>query len=102
EPAYMLALCFSAMNQPAQSRATLLKLPAKARDLEQVLLLLGANTATLGDKKEALKYYERANELNPISVPVLANLGSLLVKEGQRDRGVELLEKAWKNDKASY
>jgi tetratricopeptide (TPR) repeat protein len=102
EPTYLLALCYSALNQPAQARTALLKLPVKVRETEQVLLLLSSNSAALGENGESRKYLERAHELNPISVPVMANLGALLVHEGERDRGLEMLEQAWKNDKTSY
>jgi predicted Zn-dependent protease len=102
DPAYLLALCYSALNQPAQARATLLKLPPKIREAEKVLLLLASNSAQLGENGEARKYLEHALELNSISVPVLANLGALLVHEGEKERGLSMLERAWKNDKASY
>jgi tetratricopeptide (TPR) repeat protein len=102
QASYMLALCYSALNQPGQARTVLLKLPVKVRDSEQVLLLLSSNSAALGDNGESRKYLERALELNPISVPVMANLGALLVHDGERDRGLEMLEHAWKTDKTSY
>jgi len=102
EPSYLLALCHSAMGQPAQAKSVLLKLPAQARDMEQVLLLLGSSSAALEDRFDAHKYLQRAVELYPISVGALANLGALLVKEGNLDQGIALLDKAWKNDKASY
>ena len=102
EPTYLLALCYSALNQPAQARTVLLKLPVKVRDSEQVLLLLSSTSAALGENKESRKYLERALELNPASVPVMANLGALLVHDGERDRGLEMLERAWKTDKTSY
>jgi tetratricopeptide (TPR) repeat protein len=102
EAAYLLALCYSASNQPEQARTVLLKLPAKVRDSEQVLLLLSSNSAALGQNGDSRKYLERALELNPISVPVLANLGALLVHEGEREHGLEMLERAWKTDKTSY
>ncbi len=102
EPTYLLALCYSALNQPAQARAVLLKLPAKVRDSEQVLLLLSSNSTALGENGESRKYLERALELNPISVAVMANLGALLVQQGERERGLEMLERAWKTDKTSY
>ena len=102
EPAYMLALAYAASGQPGPSRALLLKLPQAARDTEQVLLLLGSNSTALGDQYDALKYYERAVELNPISSGALANLGSLLLKQGKTDRAIELLDKAFKLEKTNY
>src|SRR5579871_216246 len=102
EPAYLLALCESALNHPAQARGVLLKLPPKVRESEQVLLLLSSNSAALGEKAEARKYLERGLELNPSSTPVMANLGGLLVHEGEKERGIELLERAWKTDKTPY
>jgi len=102
EPTYLLALCYSALNQPAQARTVLLKLPPKVREAEQVLLLLSSNSAQLGEDGESRKYLERALELNPISVPVMANLGALLVHQGERERGLEMLDRAWRTDKTSY
>ncbi len=102
EPAYLLALCYSASGDPAKAKALLLKLPAAARDSEQVLLLLASSVASLGDKAEARKYYQRVIERNPISVPGLANLGAMMVREGEREKGIELLDKAYKQDRSSY
>ncbi len=102
EPAYLLALCYSALGRPADGRRALLALPPTTRDREQILLLLGSTALSLGRPAEAQAYYERALKLNPDSVQAAANLGALLVSAGSVERGLELLEAAWKKDPSSY
>lgn len=102
EPTYLLALCHSARGRTEQAQATLLTLPAKARDRESIQLMLGSLALTLKKPEDARKYFERVLQLNPGSVPGAANLGALLAAGAESARGIELLEQAWKSDKTSY
>lgn len=102
ETGYMLALCYSALGRPEQARRTLLALPAKARQREEIQLLLGAAALALGRREEAQGHFESALKINPDSVQGAANLGALLVKGGDTKRGLEMLQSAWKKDPASY
>lgn len=102
EPTYLLALCYSGSGKPEQAQTTLLSLPAKARDREPILLLLGSVALTLKKPAEARKHFERVLQLNPSSVQGAANLGALLSSGAESEKGIELLEQAWKSDKTSY
>jgi len=102
EPTYLLALCHSGRRRPEQAQATLLTLPAKARDREPIQLLLGSLALELKKPDEARKYFERVLQLNRASVQGAANLGALLALGADPARGIELLEQAWKSDKTSY
>jgi tetratricopeptide (TPR) repeat protein len=102
QPAYMLALCYSATGHADQAQNTLLALPAKARDIEEIQLMLGAIAREQNKPAEARKYFERVLQLNPDSVTGAASLGALLAAGDEPARGVTLLEDAWKRDKTSY
>ncbi len=102
QPAYLLAVCYSSLGRAAQARRVLLNLPEKARDREEIQLLLGSASLALHRQDEARAYFERAFQRNPASVPAAANLGGLLVAAGELERGLKLLEAAWQSDHTSY
>ena len=102
EPAYLLAVCYSALGRPARARGTLLSVPLKSRDREEIQLLLGSTALSLGRRTEAQVHYQRALKLNPDSVQAAANLGALLVSGGSVEQGLEMLETAWRRDATSY
>ncbi len=102
QPAYLLAVCYSSLGRAAQARRVLLNLPEKARDREEIQLLLGSISLALHRRDEARAYFERALQRNPASVPAAANLGGLLVAAGDLERGLKLLDGAWRSDPTSY
>ncbi len=99
---YLLALCYSATDRPAIARSVLLGMTVKDRDREEVQLLLGTAALALGRKAEAQGNFERVLKLNPDSVPGAANLGWMFVQAGATDRGLPMLEGAWKRDNTAY
>lgn len=55
---------------------------------------LGAVYQRLGTHDLALRYYQRSVKLNEQEAETWANMGEVLLLEGQTDRGVTCLEKA--------
>lgn len=99
---FHLAALYLKLGRPEQTRRTLLALPPKARDQEEIQVLLGSAALSLNQRSEAEAHFERALGLNPDSVQAAANLGALLVASGSTGRGLEMLESAWKKDPDSY
>ncbi|QSQ25908.1 tetratricopeptide repeat protein [Pyxidicoccus parkwayensis] len=61
--------------------------------------MLGSIASSLGDRKNAVRYYEEAQALAPESIPVMIGLAIALRNAGDVDRARDVLRQAVQSDK---
>lgn len=75
---------------PTEAQADLLTALEKEPDSAATNVLLGKLRDRMGNKKEAISYFNRAIEFDPNYAEAYLNLGVLYEQEGQLDKAVEM------------
>jgi len=93
---YARAMLLDSMNQPAQAESDLKRIIEEQPQNAVALNALGYIITTRSDRyAEAREYIERALEIDPENPAILDSMGWVLYQQGEIDKALEYLSRAW-------
>ncbi|MAJ28088.1 hypothetical protein CBD41_01555 [bacterium TMED181] len=92
--AYLSALCYRELGQPEKARQIMLRWSKIEPDHVNTRLLIAQLAYDSGDDPESRIHAEHVLDLDPLSVPALAILGQLDLREGDAAGAIQKLSQA--------